>query len=322
MSLDTAVPRSRRALLGAALGAAVASVASALGRPDPVRANDPNDVVLGAANMTSSTTMVYNTSSPPDLSAVGLWGQASAGVGVRGVCDGAAAGVAGVFGSSKTGVGVRGTTEVANLSGVEGRGPIGVAGWGGVNPTSLHDTTGTGVYGSGTATGVHGYAAQDAAAMGVLGKTIDGSGVKGWATGAGIGVNGYSASGTSVLGSSNQGTAVHGDSGSGTGVRGTSTSGTGVRAENYTGGTALDVVGRAKFSRSGKIKIATGRYYGDVTPAGGLGGTPLIFATLQYYRSGTYVIGVRANWPSTGRFRIYLNKPLTSATYVAWVVIG
>ena len=182
MSLDTTVPRSRRALLAAAAGAAVATVASALGRPAPVRAAAGDNLVLGQVNTSGIVTSIL---SPQGDGTVFSAMHQDAGIGISGV--------------SKTGTG----------------------GWF---------------------------------------RSVD--------------------------------------------------------------GTALDVDGKAKFSRSGKVKIATGHYRADVTPAGGLGGTPLIFATLQYYRSGTYVVGVRANWPSTGKFRIYLNKPLTSSTYVAWIVVG
>ena len=43
MPLDTTNPRSRRALLAAAVGAAVATVASAVARPGPASATDNGD---------------------------------------------------------------------------------------------------------------------------------------------------------------------------------------------------------------------------------------------------------------------------------------
>ena len=128
------------------------------------------------------------------------------------------------------------------------------------------------------------------------------------------------------------GVGVHGGSGSATGVQGWSTSGIGVEANGGTGtglrasatGTALDVVGKAKFSRSGRVLMARGRYYVDVDlrTKGGLAGTPLCFATLMTYRAGFSVAAVRPNWPTTGKFRIYLTRALTSSTYIAWVVLG
>jgi hypothetical protein len=182
MSLDTSVPRSRRALLGAAVGAAVATVASALGRPVPVRAGTDGDVVLGAVNTSSIVTSIV----------------------------------------SPTGDGT-----VFN---------------------ALHEDAGTAISGNSKA------------------------GTGGWF--------------------------------------------------RSVAGTALYVDGKAKFSRSGRVSIAAGHRYADITPTGGLSGSPLIFATLQTYRSGIYVAAARKNYPSTGTFRIYLNKTVTATTYVAWHVLG
>jgi hypothetical protein len=111
--------------------------------------------------------------------------------------------------------------------------------------------------------------------------------------------------------------------GEGPGVRGYSRSSIGVEASSDSG-TALKVVGKASFSRSGRALMAKGRYYVDVDlrTKGGLAGTPLCFANLMSYRPGVYVSAVRPNNPSTGKLRIYLNKAASSATYVAWVVLG
>jgi hypothetical protein len=93
---------SRRALLGAALGAVAATVAGALGRPVPARANDPDDVVLGHANSSIGTTRITITSTSP--SAVAFVGAASAGTGLHGSTTSGT----GVFGQSGSGVGVVG----------------------------------------------------------------------------------------------------------------------------------------------------------------------------------------------------------------------
>jgi hypothetical protein len=207
MSLDTTVPRTRRALLGAALGAGVATVASALGRQAPVRAANGDSVLLGRLNDATSLTIIRNTSGGHVLEAV-----------------------------STTGTALRGTSD-------------------------------------------------------------DGDGVFGAATGGGDGVYGYAV---------NTGTAIH------------------AYAKSKSEGTALQVEGKATFSRSGRATVSNGRSYVDVdlTDAGGLAGSPLIVATCQSYRSGTWVAAARKNYPSTGTFRIYLNKTATAATYVAWVVLG
>jgi hypothetical protein len=51
-----------------------------------------------------------------------------------------------------------------------------------------------------------------------------------------------------------------------------------------------------------------------------------VLATIQTYRSGVTVAvsGVRLNYPSTGKARIYLTKiaSSTSSTPVAWFVVG
>jgi len=112
---------------------------------------------------------------------------------------------------------------------------------------------------------------------------------------------------------------VHGQVHGGQGVRGEATVGIGVYATATTG-TALQVSGKASFSRSGRATIASGHSYVDVTVAGGLAGTPLCFANLQTFRSGISVAAVRPNYPSAGKLRIYLSKAVTASTYVAWIV--
>jgi hypothetical protein len=150
---------------------------------------------------------------------------------------------------------------------------------------------GTGVLG----TGVHGVEGSSQEGMGVLGVSATGTGVLGHITLSGSGVRGhsFSAGGVGVLASAEA-------------------------------GTALQVAGRARFSRSGRATVAAGRSSVDVDlrTNGGLAGTPLCFANLTSYRIGTYVIAARPNYPSTGKLRIYLNKAATSSAYVAWLVLG
>jgi hypothetical protein len=40
------------------------------------------------------------------------------------------------------------------------------------------------------------------------------------------------------------------------------------------------------------------------------------------YRPGVHVAAVRANYPIAGKARIYLNRAVSSPTYVAWVVLN
>jgi hypothetical protein len=90
MAIESEVPRSRRAVLAAALGAGGALVASALAQPIPVRAGTDGDVVLGADNSATATTALFVTGPR------GLDVESTAGDGIRGWTDGTH--VSGVFG--------------------------------------------------------------------------------------------------------------------------------------------------------------------------------------------------------------------------------
>jgi len=182
MSLDTSSPRSRRALLGAALGAAAATAASALGRPAPARAAAGDNLVLGQPNTSAIVTSILSP---------------------------------------------------------QGDGTVFAA---------VHEDAGAAIYGNS--------------------KTGKGG------------------------------------------------------AFRSVAGTALDVDGKAKFSRSGRVTVAAGKSYADVTVSGGLTGTPLCFANVMSYRPGIYVRMVRPKHPSASKLRIYLNKAPTASTYVAWLVLS
>jgi len=164
MSLEISAPRTRRALLAAALGAAAASVASALGRPAPVRAGSDGDVVLGADNTATSTTKI---SSAANIGIV-LWGHSNGpDIGVRGSSNTGA----GVHGSSISGYGVQGSSESGH--GVTGGSTSG-------NGVHALSDSGTGVWGGSSSTsGVHGYCGSG---VGVRGEATTGIGVIGTAT--------------------------------------------------------------------------------------------------------------------------------------------
>ena len=154
--------------------------------------------------------------------------------------------------------------------------------------------------------GVHGHATSEGA--GVYGESVDGKGVVG-----------HSISTIGVLGTSITGVGLSGSGATG-GVEGYSNSGTGVRAQSDAG-KALDVVGKAHFSRSGKATITAGHASVTVTVPGGLSGSPLCFANLRRYRSGVAVAAVRPNYPTAGKMRIYLTKSVSGSTSVAWIVM-
>jgi hypothetical protein len=148
------------------------------------------------------------------------------------------------------------------------------------------------VYGKGSSNGVEGE-------IGAGGT----AGVYGHASGpAGYGVAG--AGPTGVYGSGGiSGTGVEGGTGSGSGVYGHAQGGIGVRASaSTTSGTALQVVGKAKFSRSGIVTIAAGTASMTVNLAG-VTTSSMVVATAQQNVN----VFVKAAVPAGGSFKIFLN---------------
>src|SRR6266511_2589320 len=129
-----------------------------------------------------------------------------------------------------------------------------------------------GLMGAGTAAGLFGITEDSSTGYGVEGKTVKGTGVYGDAT-----VNGA-------------------------GVFGDSPAGTGVQARSTTG-TALNVLGKAKFSRSGLAFLPSGSNHVTVNMSGATTGS-MILATVQ--QKGPFF--VKNVVPATGSFTIYLNK--------------
>jgi len=80
---------------------------------------------------------------------------------------------------------------------------------------------------------------------------------------------------------------------------------------------ALEVVGKVKFSRSGRSNVSAGASSRLITLAG-VTSSSKVFALLHSNRSGRYV---RAVVPAAGKFRIYLNASVSSTTSVAWFVL-
>jgi hypothetical protein len=249
-----------------------------------------------------------------------IYGASDTGVGVYAANNSST--VAAIVAQSNLGPAIRGHGHLDGIIGESASGRSGIVGY-----------SGTGSAPAGPAkTGVYGEATQDAGSRGVSGFTLAGQGVHGDATtGQGVagaattgqGVKGTATTGDAVLGQSTSGKSVRGIATTGQGVAGEATSGIGVKAVATTG-LALDVAGKAHFSRSGKATIAANKTYVDVTVPGGLTGTPLVFAMLQYARTGVWVTAARPNWPSTGLIRIQLNKvaSTTATTAVAWFVAG
>jgi hypothetical protein len=309
--------RSRRSLIAAAVGGASALVLAALGRPQSAQADDPNDVVKGAANTATAVTSVENT----DAAEVSLAGIHSA--------DGT-----GLSGSSSTGVGVTaasdsGTALTAFLDTVpadpedqpSASAIIAAAG----DRTGIADLT--------TGTAIYGYTPGNPSQAGVWGDSTDG-----------VGVVGTSATGIGALSlGSFVGTLAQGDVGlyafgNTAGVVGDVTS-LGVGVYGFTGDlgstepppgigvlasagstslTALQVNGKAKFSRSGRLSVPAGE--SKISRAvNGVTTSSMVFAVLQQAEVGTWV---RAAVPTANTITIHFNKSLPTNTVVAWFVLN
>jgi len=165
---------TRRALLGAAVGAIGVMAAEAVAAPAAVRAGIDGDVVLGEFNFGESATVIQTLSGDSFRAVTGgtgntaVYGHADAasGHGVYGVSNGTSTDSVGVWGRvfGGDGHGVRGTAKdgggtLAGI-GVFGEGETGVSAHGVVYGVyGVADSLGTGVTGVCTAgTGVHGLA--------------------------------------------------------------------------------------------------------------------------------------------------------------------
>jgi hypothetical protein len=261
MASDPNAPRSRRALLTAAAGAAGAVAASAA-LPLTVAAA-PTAMSTEQDNPSVADTSVTDSGAGSTAFAGNATGT-GAGFGIAGTSLGAA----GVFAWSvddPTSYWVTPPFDPAftNYTGVFGSSPAGD----GLN------TFGTGVWGDSPDTGVYG-----TGSIGVWGVGY-------WA----------------VLGQAN------GSAGS-VGV---------YAAAPNNSSLALNVAGKAHFSRSGRSTIGAGKS-GIKIYLAGVSSSSKIFAVLHSNRSGRFV---RAVVPASGSFSIYLNTTVASSTYVAWFIL-
>jgi hypothetical protein len=271
---------------------------------------------IAAASSGSRTGVVgWSTDQvPPAVPAAGpaktgVYGEATQDAGSRGVFGKASQGQ-GVRGEAPFGIGVAGEGQSA---GVFGHGQIGVVGNGFTNLAAPAPPPGTGVQGFGGA-GVHGSTLQG---TGVFGRSGQVDVPFGNTTVRAItGVYGFCAHDASATG-------VAGETTVGVGTLGIATSGVGVKAIATTGA-ALNVSGRAVFSRSGRVFLPANATYVDVTVPGGLSGSPNVLATLQIKRGGVHVLAARPNYPSAGKVRIYVSAVASTAssTPIAWFVLG
>ena len=290
MSVNPSAPRSRRAILASALGGLGAVVASRLIKPETVSANPGDAVLVDGTFSGAGTTAISST--------------ATTGAAI----DGSTADATGLKGSSTDNTPVPDFSVASNRTGV-----IGAAGATDIVEKEISANT--------DEVGVYGFSTTSANSSGVWGDSFDGTGVSG--TG-GTGVFGAGYYGVYAFGRvavTGEGyyteTGVYGYSGAlaaplpppGVGVQATAGS---------TSQIALNVTGKAKFSRSGRTYVATGQYARKITMAG-VTTSSYVIATLQTRRTGVYVHAVV---PGTGYFYIYLNKAVTANTYVGYLVIN
>ena len=340
MAVDS-VPRSRRAILMGAMGGVVAATGAALGRPAAVRAGVDGDVVLSAINVGTATTEVQLGVSPnpailgtnTTASGVGLRGTGpgygvvgvSAFVGVEGQSD---TGEAGVRGLSTTGMGAEGRSFDTGVRGVSlddeptedfnvpshNTGVIGIAG--GTELLLPGNTDETGVYGladlSPISTGVWGDSGQG---FGVFGSGDIGVGGSGF-----IGVNASPVGAGAIglfAGAGNGEAAIYGYAGTTQPPAPIQNVAIQARAGS-TSQVALNVTGKAQFSRSGRTTMSAGSKKKTITMAG-VTTASYVVATLQTKLDGVYVQSVV---PANGSFAIYLNKSTPSSTVVGYMVIN
>ena len=296
-TIESTVPRSRRALLAAAAGGLAALAAQAIGRPLPARAegevihvgdefttatsvtaikNTANDAGVFRAENTHSGTAVRGISATGDAVAgfsgggrSGVFGQSgvAGGYGVYGHSSatgntGYLGGVSGVKGMSSTGDGVWGVAHAREKSGVYG----------------VHDKDGAGVFGRNTWLGSWGY------------------------LGAFAGVYGVSEVGYGVGGVSN-------------------TIGAYFSCPKSTG-LALLADGKVKIDkRCGTATIVGGTKSREVKPSLGLTTQSKVLCTLQGNPGGATTIQRVAVNPSTGAFTVYLTANAAGNVKFAWLVL-
>ncbi len=115
------------------------------------------------------------------------------------------------------------------------------------------------------------------------------------------------------------------------GVYSVSDYGKGVEALTYDGvalsartavdaGSALEVTGRARFSRSGKVTLPANKTKVTV-PVANLDAASLVLATVQQYRDNFHVLGAVAD-PATATVTIHVNRKASVATTIAWFVVN
>jgi hypothetical protein len=299
MALEEAPNLGRRSLLAALTGAAAALVGHAVTAPSRALAADHDPLKIGEGNVGGTITRLDSAT------AHAFQATSAVGDGLRGGTS-APTSVSGCYGYSShaAGHGVFGRNSAIGNTGYVGgpedgvRGTCVKPGFAGVRGTTSQ-ASGVGVYGDNTATGNAGY----------VGGPDDG--VRGTCVKPGFaGVRGLSASGA-VIGVSGVNTAL--------GTSGHLGGRAGVIGVAPTDGFALLADGKVELSRSGVVTVAVGKKTAKVSSIALTDGS-FVLATMQYPRSGVYIAAAVPN-VDTDSITIYLNKAVTYATRVAWMVL-
>jgi hypothetical protein len=233
--MDTSAPRTRRAVISAALGGIAATALAALGRPQAAAATDNSALIVGQINLSSLNTTLQNGSGTSTTLTTTAAGSATS-----------------ISGTSNAGKGVQGNTQ----TGTAVRAAANGTGFG-IYSTSTGGRAIQAVSGStqpsGTPDGTIGLLAFDGAGTSVYGWSVSGTAVRATTTsGSAIDASNSSSTKPTIIAGSLGSTGVVGHSGGGgvpssipalTGVYGDSldTAGVGVHGRSFDGAGVVGV---------------------------------------------------------------------------------
>jgi hypothetical protein len=161
-------------------------------------------------------------------------------------------------------------------------------------------------------------AVHPASGTGLFGYSLTGTGVKAAGGNTATGLSAWSANGTGAIVASYSGSGVYGYTGSTSAPALTGPVAAVVARAADTGKLALRVIGRTSFDFSGKATVAKNKSSVTVFKVG-VTTASLIIATPRTNRTGVFVQSVVAG---AGKFTIYLNKTVSAATGVAYMILG
>lgn len=285
MAINEQAPTSRRRIITAGMGALGGVVATALAGPAVVSAAANGNVQLasGVGNTDNDAATETRVNATAG-GVVALSGiQAAAGTGVYGFADSGQ----GVHGEGFDGIGVHGASTDTSGPSIDPDASTHRSGVFGVSGDPGVEGNVGGIAPNTDETGVYGFSDQTTFATGVWGDSWQGNGV------AGTGDFGVSGIGETV----------------------------GVYANTFgnPASYALYTVGKVRFGgRSGNSSVTTNHTFKDILIPGMTSASDVI-VTLRTYKAG---FAIAAAVPSTGKFRVYLNKKATSTLHFSFLVIG